>query len=141
MRLVVIDTNVIVSAALTPAGTPGTIINEWVLETRIQAVTSPAVIQEYREVTSKAKFLPYGFPPRWLEVLIGRSLYLPDSGAWAHPLPDPDDEPFLALAHQSDAWLVTGNLKHYATSSRAGVIVLSPADYLEHLERGDKPRR
>jgi putative PIN family toxin of toxin-antitoxin system len=133
MRLVVLDTNVIVSAGLTPTGIPAKIISEWILEARVQPVTSPAVIREYRYVTSRAKFLPYGFPPTWLEVLIRESLQLEDLHAWPHKLPDPDDLPFLALAHRAGAWLVTGNLKHYPVSARAGVTVISPAEYLSQL--------
>jgi hypothetical protein len=41
--------------------------------------------------------------------------------------------PFLALAHVSGAWLVTGNLKHFPATLRNGVTVISPAEYLVRL--------
>lgn len=47
-------------------------------------------------------------------------------------LPDEHDEPFLevALACAADC-LVTGNLAHFPDDARAGVAVLSPAEFIE----------
>jgi putative PIN family toxin of toxin-antitoxin system len=133
MRLVVLDTNVIVSAGIKPGSAPATIIMDWVLDGQIQVVTSPWIVEEYREVVRRAKFRRYGFPPHWLEFLIDESLRLPDPAAWPLRGPDPKDMPFLALANDSGAWLVTGNLKHFPEILRGDVKVLSPSDYLAHL--------
>jgi putative PIN family toxin of toxin-antitoxin system len=133
MRLVVLDTNVIVSASISSVGSPAKIIQDWVLSGMVHTVTNPQVVAEYREVIRRAKFLRYKFPPLWLVDLIEESTRLPDSDLWPYPCPDPKDTPFLALAHASGAWLVTGNLKHFPESVRNGVNVLSPADYLAHL--------
>jgi putative PIN family toxin of toxin-antitoxin system len=136
MRLIVLDTNVLVSAGINPGGAPATLVMDWVLEGQLQVVTSPWIIGEYREVVRRAKFSRYGFPPLWLEFLIEESLRLPDPDPWPHPAPDPKDAPFLALAHAAGAWLVTGNLKHFPESARHGVAVLSPAEYLVRIEGG-----
>jgi len=133
MRLVVLDTNVLVSAAIRPDSIPATIISEWVLDRLVQVVTCPTIIDEYIEVMSRPKFTRYGFPPPWLELMIEQSLCLPEPPPWPIPGPDPNDEIFLALAGVSGAWLVTGNLKHYPESGRDGVTVLSPAEYLTSL--------
>jgi putative PIN family toxin of toxin-antitoxin system len=133
MRLVVLDTNVIVSAGIKPGSAPATLIMDWVLDGQIQVVTSPWIVEEYREVVRRAKFRRYGFPPHWLEFLIDESLRLPDPAAWPLRGPDPKDMPFLALANDSGAWLVTGNLKHFPEILRGDVKVLSPSDYLAHL--------
>jgi putative PIN family toxin of toxin-antitoxin system len=133
MRLVVLDTNVIVSAGIKPGSAPATIIMDWVLDGQIQVVTSPWIVEEYREVVRRAKFRRYGFPPHWLEFLIDESLRLPDPAVWPLRGPDPKDMPFLALANDSGAWLVTGNLKHFPEILRGDVKVLSPSDYLAHL--------
>jgi hypothetical protein len=45
---------------------------------------------------------------------------------------------FLALAHASGAWMVTGNLKHFPEKARRGVTVVSPAEYLNRLLTGGK---
>jgi putative PIN family toxin of toxin-antitoxin system len=136
MRLVVLDTNVIVSAGIKPGGAPATLIMDWVLDGQIQVVTSPWIVEEYREVARRAKFRRYGFPPHWLEFLIDESLRLPDPAAWPLRGPDPKDMPFLSLANESGAWLVTGNLKHFPETLRGDVKVLSPSDYLTHLTAG-----
>ena len=133
MRLVVLDTNIIVSAGIKPGNAPAKLVMDWVLEGQIQVVTSPWVVSEYREVVRRTKFRRYGFPPHWLEFLIEESLRLPDPATWAKRGPDPKDRPFLALAHMAGAWLVTGNLKHFPESVRNGVTVLSPTEYLAHL--------
>jgi uncharacterized protein len=138
MRLIVLDTNVIVSAGIKPGSAPARLVMDWVLEGQVQAVTSTWIVEEYREVARRAKFRRYGFPPQWLEFLIEESLQLADPASWtmtAGPKisPDPKDIPFLALAHTAGAWLVTGNLKHFPEAGRNGVRVLSPAEYLKHL--------
>ena len=136
MRLVVLDTNIIVSAGIKPGGTPAKIVMDWVLEGQIQVVTSPWVVGEYREVARRPKFHRYGFPPLWLEFLIEESLRLPDPAIWSKHGPDPNDLPFLALAQVAGAWLVTGNLKHFPETLRNGVAVLSPTEYLVRLSQG-----
>lgn len=135
MRLVVLDTNVIVSAGIKPGGAPAKLVMDWVLEGHLQLVTCPWIVKEYREVARREKFSRYGFPPQWIEFVIDESLHLPDPDPWPHPVPDPKDAAFLALALTAGAWLITGNLKRYAEADRFGVTVLSPAAYLEHLNR------
>lgn len=133
MRLAVLDTNVIVSAGIKPAGAPATLVMDWVLEGQVQLVTSPRVISEYRQVVRRPKFRRYGFPPQWLEFLIDESLHVPDPTPSGETRPDPKDLFFLALARRVGAWLVTGNLEHFPEIYRGGVTVVSPAEYLAHL--------
>jgi putative PIN family toxin of toxin-antitoxin system len=133
MRLIVLDTNVIVSAGISSIGPPAKIVAGLALTGMIRIVTSPKVAAEYREVVRRTKFLRYRFPPLWLESLIEDSLRLPDPASWPTVCPDPKDTPFIALAHAAGAWLVTGNIKHFPEPERHGVTVLSPADYLAHL--------
>jgi putative PIN family toxin of toxin-antitoxin system len=133
MKLVVLDTNVVVSAGISPGGAAAMLISDWVLKGQVQVITSPWIVGEYQEVVQRPKFRRYGFPPFWLEFLIEGSLCLPEPDPWPHQGPDPKDLPFLAVAHASGAWLVTGNLKHFPAPLRHGVTVLSPAEYLAHL--------
>ena len=140
MRLIVLDTNVVISAGIQRSSPPAKIVSEWVLDRFVQVVTCPSIAGEYRDVAGRAKLRRYGFPPPWLEVMVKDSLQLPDPAAWPHSMPDPKDAPFLALAKAAGAWLVTGNLKHFPRTARNGVTVLSPADYLSHLEQSESPR-
>ncbi|MBK9795082.1 MAG: putative toxin-antitoxin system toxin component, PIN family [Holophagaceae bacterium] len=134
MRLIVLDTNVIVSAGINPGGATARIVMDWVLEGQVQVVTSPWIVAEYREVMQRAKFRRHGFPPQWLGFLVDESLHLPEPDPWLGPIPDAKDGPFLALAQAAGAWLVSGNLKHLPESARKGVKVLSPVDFLAGLE-------
>jgi putative PIN family toxin of toxin-antitoxin system len=140
MRLAVLDTNIVVSAGIQRKGAPAALVMDWVLEGQVLAVTCPSIVDEYREVVRRTKFLRYRFPPLWLEFLIAESLHLPNPEEWTHPLPDPKDAPFLALARAAGAWLVTGNLRHFPKAARSGVTVLSPAEYLAHLQSSTEPR-
>lgn len=133
MRVVVLDTNVIVSAGLKLNSVPYRLVMDWVLAGRVQAVICPSIIREDREVLWRAKFMRHGFPPVWIEQLIETSLQLPEPAPWLHILPDPKDGIFLALAKASGAWLVTGNLKHFPEKARTGVTVIGPGQYLDGL--------
>jgi putative PIN family toxin of toxin-antitoxin system len=134
MRLVVLDTNVIVSAGIKPQGFPARIVHAAIQQANVQLVVSPTIAAEYRRVSQYSKFARYGFPPLWLEFLIEGALKFPDAAPWPHRLPDPDDACFLSLARATGAWLVTGNLKHYSVEFREKVIVCSPADYVAKLD-------
>jgi uncharacterized protein len=140
VRLAVLDTNIIVSAGIRPEGAPAKLVMDWVLDGQVQVVTSALIIDKYRAIVERPKFHRFGFPPLWLEFLIEESMRLPDPVSWPHRGPDPKDLPFLALAHNAGAWLVTGNLRHFPEEVREGVTVLSPADYLAHLMKGTSQR-
>jgi putative PIN family toxin of toxin-antitoxin system len=133
MRLVVLDTNVIVSAGIKPSGFPAQIVRTAIQEASIQIAVSPSIIAEYWGVSKYSKFAQYDFPPLWLEFLIESALWFPDGEPWPHPVPDPDDGHFLSLAKRTGAWLITGNLKHYPAELREGVIVHTPAEYMAVL--------
>ncbi len=134
MRLIVLDTNVVVSAGISPAGPPANIVAGLVLSGLVHVVTSPGLAAEYREVVRRARFHRYGFPPLWLGYLIEESMRLPDPASWPLGCPDPKDTPFIALAHAAGAWLVTGNLRHFPAETRNGVTVVTPAEYLARFE-------
>ena len=128
-RNVVLDTNVVVSAAI-KAGSPPALILEKTIQGEISIAVCPAVISEYRDVLSRPKFRALDFPPVWFEVLLDQARLLPDPPSWPKVLPDPDDGVFLSLAYESGSVLVSGNLKLYPRSLRRNVRVLSPAEFI-----------
>ncbi|MGA8159564.1 MAG: putative toxin-antitoxin system toxin component, PIN family [Acidobacteriaceae bacterium] len=135
MRLIVLDTNVVVSAGINTDGPPAMLVDDWILNERVQIVTCPRVFLEYRVVVWREKFRRHNFPPAWLELMIRNSLQLPDPPEWPDPIPDAKDSPFLGLAYTAGAWLVTGNQKHFPKSACHGVTVVSPAEYLSYLTK------
>lgn len=124
----VLDTNVLVSGLLTPSGPCAEIIG-LVRLGRIRAAWTPTILAEYAEVLQRPKF---GLPPPIIANLIsifplGWRVY----PSTTIPLPDPDDEPFLAAAlATTDKILVTGNVKDFPPKARSGVKVLSPREAL-----------
>lgn len=127
-RPVVLDTNILVPAGLTPGGIPGILV-EKALMREMPVYVSPGIVAEYFEVLNRPKFKPKGFPPGWLPRLLSVAFREPDPAPWPFEGIDTEDLVFLALAKAAGAVVVTGNLKHFPLEIRDGVTVVSPADY------------
>ena len=131
-RLVVLDTDILVSAGLTQ-GPPARMV-DLALRRELAMILCPGILREYLEVMHRPKFEKAGFPPGWLDRLLGLAARLPlDPPAWLLPLPDPKDAVFLGLAKVAGAALVTGNLKHFPADVRQGVEVFSPQEFVTRL--------
>lgn len=138
-RRVVLDTNVVVSGLLNSFGPPGRVL-DLALAGDLTVAYDDRVLSEWREVLGREKF---GFSPADVESLLA---LFQEEGLRTNPsplgvaLPDPDDLPFLEVAREARATLVTGNLKHYPPNKRQGVEVMAPAAYLEIWirEAGDR---
>lgn len=106
---VVIDTNVVVSAALKDRD-PEVVLRAVVARPDWEWVVSAAILAEYKAVLSRAKF---GLPPdilrQWIAFLEAVTVVVEVPDVPPYP-PDPADAKFLAcaLAAQAD-WLVTGD--------------------------------
>jgi putative PIN family toxin of toxin-antitoxin system len=112
LRLV-IDTNVLVSAALKPAGLQRTVL--------LLAITKPArsyvsrpILEEYREVLARPKLhIPKGLRQQLLQLIRNRSHIVAPMQCLL-VTSDPDDNMFLECADAARAdYLVTGNQKHF----------------------------
>ncbi len=135
MTSAVFDTNVVVSAMLTPDGTPGKLLDA-ILDGLCQPVVTDSILTEYETVLCRPKF---GFPtPKvylLLDVLRSRAQFAPWSNSvlCAAGLPDPDDVIFLEAALSLSVPIVTGNLKHFPQRAVGHIQVLSPATFLARL--------
>jgi len=127
----VFDTNVLVSALLTPGGTSDRALRAAVAM-GATFLYDARMLAEYRAVLSRPKFRA-AIAPRMIEQLVSGLIASGEKiAALAADLdvPDPDDAPFLevALTGRADA-LVTGNARHFQPSH--GVIVVSPSRLLK----------
>ena len=127
---VVLDTNVIVSGLLSPFGPPGEIVRMVSSGTLVLCLDA-RLLAEYDEVLARPKF---GFDPDSVAAFLDYVDFKSEvvaSQPLDNRLPDLDDEPFLevALAAGADC-LVTGNLVHFPADLRAGVTVLTPAEFM-----------
>ena len=114
---VVIDTNVIVSALISNNPEAATVqLVARMLSGEITPVYSDYIMNEYREVLRRKKFR---FDPQLIDTLLAAvekfGLFVTPSGTEVI-LPDMKDVPFyeaLIERRKDNAYLVTGNLKHF----------------------------
>ena len=106
---VVIDTNVLVSAALKDRE-PEIVILFAASQPDIEWIVSPAIMAEYREILARKKFgLPEELLQKWYEILESSTLSV-DVGIEVEFPRDRKDAKFLACALASDAqYLITGD--------------------------------
>ena len=125
---VVLDTNVVVSAFLTPLGNSA-IILRMVLNQEVEVFTSTIILAEYEQVLSRPKFsgkLQLPDIQRFFEIFGDISIRINSSPARIR-LPDPTDLEFYSVAKAAKALLVTGNKRHYPDEED----ILSPAEFLD----------
>jgi putative PIN family toxin of toxin-antitoxin system len=112
LRLV-IDTNVLISAALKPAGLQRTVL--------LLAITKPArlyvsqpILREYRDVLARPELrIRKGLRQQLLQLIKNRSYTVAPMQS-LEVTTDPDDNIFLECADAARAdYLVTGNQKHF----------------------------
>jgi putative PIN family toxin of toxin-antitoxin system len=128
--IIVLDTNVLVSALLSPFGPPGRLL-DLVLIGEIQLALDDRLLAEYREVLSRPRFR---FAPSDVAALLAfleREAVHVVAPSLHIKLPDTDDLMFLEVAHASGAVLVTGNSRHFPEECRGTVAILSPRDFIE----------
>lgn len=134
---VVLDTNVVISALLSPHGAPGRLL-DLVIADELRALVDDRITAEYRAVAHRPRF---GFAPADVDRVLDALQSLGEhvaAGPLAVALPDPDDVAFLevAAAGRADA-LVTGNARHFVPRRGAhGVAVRSPREVLDALRSG-----
>lgn len=112
LRLV-IDTNVVISAALKPAGLQRTVF--LVAITRpARWYVSPPILEEYREVLARPELrIRKGLRLKLLQLVKNHS-YRVNPTETLHVTTDPADNMFLECADAARAdYLVTGNQKHF----------------------------
>jgi putative PIN family toxin of toxin-antitoxin system len=112
LRLV-IDTNVLISAALKPSGLQRTVL---LLATTKPArlYVSPAILEEYREVLARPELrIRRGLRLQLMQLLKNRS-YTVTPPRRLDVTSDPDDNIFLECADAAGAdYLIAGNQRHF----------------------------
>lgn len=112
-RRLVIDTNIVVSAALKPDGLQRTVLL-LAMSKPAALYVSEAVITEYREVLARPELkIRTGLQQQVLRLIRSQSRTIRPSGA-LHVAKDPDDNKFLECADAARAdYLVTGSARHF----------------------------
>lgn len=128
----VIDTNVLVSAAIKWESVPGRII-ALSFQGIIRPLLSEAILQEYHEVLLRPKFhLTAELVDDILDGVRASARWI-EAPPLSIDLPDPKDRIFyevlMAGRDSSEAFLITGNIKHFPRER----YILTPRDMLDQL--------
>lgn len=129
----VIDTNVIVSSMLKRGSIPGAII-DLVLTKEIIPLLNKEILDEYSEVLTRNKF---GFEKKDVQILLNEikndSIFL-EPEETLEDFVDEDDIVFFEIVmsakHSMDAYLITGNIKHYPIRN----YVVTPKQMLDIIQ-------
>lgn len=124
--LVVVDTNILVSALWSRNGAPARAVG-LVLSGQLTPCYDHRIMLEYRQVLQRPKFR---FQPSEINALLA---WIKQSGRSVVPAPvdipfvDEADRKFYEVAKYCGAVLITGNLKHFPNDDA----VMSVSDFLE----------
>lgn len=128
--LVVIDTNILVSALWSKSGAPARILS-LIISGGLIPCYDYRILSEYRDVLSRPKFK---FTDSEINALLD---WIVENGRQviAEPLnvdfTDESDKKFYEVAKFCDAKLITGNIKHFPNDK----LVLSVPDFLEQYNK------
>ena len=132
----VIDTNVIVSAIINPNSVPGKIL-KFVSVGMIVPFIDDEILNEYISVISRKEFKFKKEDIDYVQQLFGEKALKVDRTTTEEQFVDKKDIVFYEITltgrQNTDAFLVTGNLKHFPKKP----FVVSPREMLTIIEEGD----
>lgn len=133
--LVVIDTNVIISALLSKHPDASTVqVFQALLTDRITPVYNDEILTEYSDVLHRIKF---HFPETTIQAIIKYFLkygIYTDRISTGEDLPDPKDLVFYEVCmskQDENSMLVTGNMKHFPSKP----FIVTPNELLEIINK------
>ena len=126
---VVIDCNVLVSAARSSGGTCAKAIIEAVRAHEI--VLSDPVVDEYEEIAERSAHASHRASILTIIEELGRVATVVEPADAVFGFRDPDDEIYLATASAGGAVLITGNSRDFTEPRYGSVEVYSPRTFLD----------
>ena len=134
----VIDTNVIVSSMLKNQSTPGQIIR-LVTQNTIIPLLNEEILQEYIEVITRNRFhFSKTLIENTISLIKSKAIYLQREQTLEQFI-DKEDIVFfeivLSARSTMDAYLITGNIKHYPIRS----YVVTPTQMIDIIEKENGP--
>jgi putative PIN family toxin of toxin-antitoxin system len=125
-KRVVLDTNVLVSALMTPSGNPAK-VHKMFLAEELTLVYSDEILFEYEEVLHRSHLrIPAEDADTVLEAIRQRGDLVASTPSTIS-MSDEDDQVFYDVAKCTGAYLVTGNTRHYPSES----FILTPTEFLD----------
>jgi putative PIN family toxin of toxin-antitoxin system len=131
---VVIDTNIVVSAAITRRGAPAAVL-DLVAAHRVTLCVSRPILAEYEGVLLRPKLRLDPERVRWLLDLARLEGVLITPTQTLKESPDEADNRFLECAAAAGArYLVTGNIKDFPPAFRS-TRILTPRQFVAQMEK------
>ena len=125
--IIVLDTNILVSAPLKPESYPAHVFNA-ALNEKVTLLFDNRILEEYRRVLMRPRF---GFTMEMVEPLLD---YIESEGEFVAAdysgirFEDPGDKKFYEVAVTKGAdYLVTGNIRHFPNES----LIITPREFTE----------
>lgn len=129
---VVLDTNVVVSAMLSPNGASAAILRA-VLDGRLCLLVDNRIVFEYSDVLCRPTFRFDTSDVRAFLDFVEHEAEYVNALPTDAPFDDPDDRPFYEVALSGDAdCLVTGNTRHFPEHPVVG----APTQFLARISAG-----
>ena len=135
---IVIDTNILVSALITPFGNAARIF-DMVLLGELQVLHDDRILSEYSEVLLRPKF---SFEERDVDDLLS---FIDTEGLKVtsvpvnYPVIDKDDIPFIEVAVSGRAKaLITGNKRHFKGVHTKKIRIMNPDEFLKFWQKERK---
>jgi len=135
---IVMDTNILVSALITPFGNAARIL-DMVLLGELQLLYDDRILLEYSEVLLRPKF---SFEERDVDDLMS---FIDTEGLKVtsvpvnYPVIDKDDIPFIEVAVSGTAEaLITGNKRHFKGAHTKKIRIMNPDEFLKFWQKERK---
>lgn len=135
---IVMDTNILVSALITPFGNAARIL-DMVLLGELQVLHDDRILSEYSEVLLRPKF---SFEERDVDDLLS---FIDTEGLKVtsvpvnYPVIDKDDIPFIEVAVSGRAKaLITGNKRHFKGVHTKKIRIMNPDEFLKFWQKERK---
>ena len=128
---IVIDTNVVISAAMSAHGNPARII-EYVTENNdIQIYLNNEILAEYKDVLSRPPLrIAIDKQDKAIDLFKREGIFIEPAKSNI-PFADESDRIFYDTAKECGAILITGNSKHYPIEP----LIMTPTDFMAQIEQ------
>lgn len=132
----VLDPNVLVSAAISPAGPPRQILNAWT-NGRFELIISPTVLEELVDVLARPKFRRFistAIAVAFIDGVAAGAILAADQPEPRTFSRDPDDDYLIALARSTGAHYIVSGDRDLLDLTDPDPPILTPRQFLDLLD-------
>lgn len=132
MRRAVLDPGVLISALISPTGSPARLLLLW-LEGAFELIVSPRLLEELRTVLLRPKFRRYATEEEvkgYVATIERLAIVVADPEEVPRVSQDPDDDYLVALGRLASAVVVSGD-PHLTELDEEQRRVVTPRDFLQ----------